>query len=145
MEAQESQPKSETTKIVEEATSTLQELQIDTESKPKQADDKASTTASTATEKKEMKQPEEEAKSGDDPDAKTVVISKNANNLRIAMLGNVDAGKSTLSGILTSAPGTLDDGNGSMRSKVFNFKHEQNNGRTSSIAHEIIGFDGNGE
>jgi len=45
-------------------------------------------------------------------------------NLRVAMLGNVDSGKSTLSGILTSAPGSLDDGRGSMRSKVFNFAHE---------------------
>jgi GTPase len=56
------------------------------------------------------------------------------------MLGNVDGGKSTLSGILTSTPGTLDDGRGSMRSKVFNFAHEANNGRTSSVAHEIMGF-----
>jgi len=49
------------------------------------------------------------------------MISKNANNIRVAMLGNVDAGKSTLSAVLTSAPGTLDDGNGLLRSKVFNF------------------------
>jgi len=56
------------------------------------------------------------------------------------MLGNVDGGKSTLSGILTSTPGTLDDGRGLMRSKVFNFAHEANNGRTSSVAHEIMGF-----
>ena len=66
-------------------------------------------------------------------------------NVRVAMLGNVDAGKSTLSGILTSAPGTVDDGRGSVRSKVFNFTHEQKNGRTSSIAHEIIGFDAHGK
>ena len=66
-------------------------------------------------------------------------------NIRVAMLGNVDAGKSTLSGILTSAPGTKDDGRGAIRSKVFNFSHEQKNGRTSSIAHEIMGFDANGE
>ena len=52
---------------------------------------------------------------------KQIVISKNANNIRVAMLGNVDAGKSTLSAVLTSAPGTLDDGNGLLRSKVFNF------------------------
>lgn len=31
-----------------------------------------------------------------------------------------------------------------MREKVFNFIHEKNNGRTSSIAHEIIGFDAQG-
>ena len=45
-------------------------------------------------------------------------------NVRVAMLGNVDAGKSTLSGILTSAPGTIDDGRGAIRSRVFNFSHE---------------------
>jgi GTPase len=66
-------------------------------------------------------------------------------NIRIAMLGNVDAGKSTLSGILTSAPGTKDDGRGAIRSRVFNFSHEQKNGRTSSIAHEIMGFDADGK
>jgi len=60
------------------------------------------------------------------------------------MLGNVDAGKSTLTGVLTSAPGTLDDGNGLLRERVFTFQHERNNGRTSSIAHEIIGFDEDG-
>lgn len=56
------------------------------------------------------------------------------------MLGNVDSGKSTTSGVLTSAPGSLDDGRGAMRSKVFNFQHEQQNGRTSSVAHEIMGI-----
>jgi len=61
-------------------------------------------------------------------------------NLRVAMLGNVDSGKSTLSGVLTSAPGSKDDGRGLMRSKVFNFAHELSNGRTSSVAHEIMGF-----
>lgn len=35
----------------------------------------------------------------------------------------------------------LDDGRGSARSKVFNFTHEQVNGRTSSIGQEIMGFD----
>lgn len=37
------------------------------------------------------------------------------------MLGNVDSGKSTTSGVLTSAPGSLDDGRGAMRSRVFNY------------------------
>lgn len=36
-------------------------------------------------------------------------------DLRIAILGNVDSGKSTLSAILGSAPGTLDDGRGQLR------------------------------
>ena len=45
-------------------------------------------------------------------------------NIRLAILGNVDAGKSTLTSILASPPGTLDDGRGAARSRVFNFKHE---------------------
>jgi len=32
-------------------------------------------------------------------------------------------------------------GCGSARMKVFNFSHEQSNGRTSSIGQEIMGFD----
>jgi len=50
----------------------------------------------------------------------------------------VDSGKSTLVGVLTK--GELDDGRGSTRLKVFNYAHEVENGRTSSIAHEIMGF-----
>mmetsp|Transcript_22407 Transcript_22407/g.34663 ORF Transcript_22407/g.34663 Transcript_22407/m.34663 type:complete len:192 (-) Transcript_22407:980-1555(-) len=61
-------------------------------------------------------------------------------DLRIAVIGNVDSGKSTLVGVLTK--GITDDGRGSARTKVFNFAHEQNNGRTSSIGQEIMGFDG---
>ena len=61
------------------------------------------------------------------------------------MLGNVDSGKSTLSGVLTSAPGQLDDGRGLMREKLFNFSHESTNGRTSSVGHEIMGFDSKSE
>jgi GTPase len=60
------------------------------------------------------------------------------------MLGNVDAGKSTLVGILSSAPGTVDDGRGKVRATVFNYVHEKNNGRTSSVAHEIMGFKADG-
>ena len=37
--------------------------------------------------------------------------------------------------------GLLDDGRGAARSRVFNYKHEAANGRTSSIGHEIMGFD----
>ena len=58
--------------------------------------------------------------------------------MRIAVIGNVDSGKSTLVGVLTKC--VMDDGRGSARSKVFNFDHEQKNGRTSSIGQEIMGF-----
>ncbi len=54
------------------------------------------------------------------------------NDIRIAVIGNVDSGKSTLVGVLTK--GIRDDGRGSARTKVFNFSHEATNGRTSSIA-----------
>jgi len=53
------------------------------------------------------------------------------NDVRVAVIGNVDSGKSTLVGVLTK--GLMDDGRGLARSKVFNFDHEQKNGRTSSI------------
>lgn len=65
------------------------------------------------------------------------------NDIRIAVIGNVDSGKSTLVGVLTK--GIMDDGRGSARTKVFNFSHEANNGRTSSIAQEIMGFNDHSE
>ncbi len=61
------------------------------------------------------------------------------NDVRIAVIGNVDSGKSTLVGVCTKS--MLDDGRGLARSKVFNFDHEMKNGRTSSIGQEIMGFD----
>lgn len=55
----------------------------------------------------------------------------------------MDSGKSTLVGVLSRQ--TLDDGRGSARSSVFNYTHEAENGRTSSIGQEIIGFTGENE
>jgi len=60
-------------------------------------------------------------------------------DVRVAVIGNVDSGKSTLVGVLTK--GIMDDGRGFARTKVFNFSHEASNGRTSSIGQEIMGFD----
>lgn len=51
--------------------------------------------------------------------------------IRIAVIGNVDSGKSTMVGVLTRA--MLDDGRGSARSKVFKHSHEGASGRTSAI------------
>ncbi|OLY81107.1 GTP-binding protein 1 [Smittium mucronatum] len=59
--------------------------------------------------------------------------------IRIAVLGNVDAGKSTVLGVLTR--NILDNGRGSARANVFRHKHEIESGRTSSIGLEIMGFD----
>lgn len=62
---------------------------------------------------------------------------------RIAVVGNVDAGKSTMLGVLVK--GGLDDGRGKMRVNLFRHKHEIESGRTSSVGMEIMGFDSNGE
>ena len=62
---------------------------------------------------------------------------------RIAVVGNVDAGKSSLLGVLTR--GRLDDGRGRARVSLFRHKHEAESGRTSSIGNEIVGWDARGE
>lgn len=62
---------------------------------------------------------------------------------RIAVVGNVDAGKSTLLGVLVK--GKLDDGRGRARVNLFRHKHEIESGRTSSVGMEIMGFDTHGE
>ena len=50
--------------------------------------------------------------------------------VRVAVVGNVDAGKSTLLGVLTH--NCLDNGRGAARQKLFRHKHEIESGRTSS-------------
>ncbi len=56
----------------------------------------------------------------------------------ISALGNVDAGKSTLIGVLCT--GELDDGRGSGMRKIARFMHEIETGRTSSVAVRLLGF-----
>lgn len=63
--------------------------------------------------------------------------------LRVAVVGNVDAGKSTMLGVLVK--GSLDDGRGKARVNLFRHKHEIESGRTSSVGLEIMGFDSHGE
>lgn len=62
--------------------------------------------------------------------------------VRLAIVGNVDSGKSTLCSVLTK--GLMDDGRGSARVRVFNYPHEEANGRTSSVGQEIMGWDAKG-
>ena len=64
-------------------------------------------------------------------------------DLRVAVLGNVDSGKSTLLGVLTQ--GELDNGRGRARLNLFRHLHEIQTGRTSSISFEILGFNNKGE
>ncbi|KAK6312150.1 hypothetical protein J4Q44_G00178140 [Coregonus suidteri] len=61
----------------------------------------------------------------------------------VAVVGNVDAGKSTLLGVLTH--GELDNGRGFARQKLFRHKHEMESGRTSSVGNDILGFDQKGQ
>jgi GTPase len=63
--------------------------------------------------------------------------------IRCAVVGNVDAGKSTLLGVLTH--GALDNGRGLARQKLFRHKHEAESGRTSSVGNDILGFDSSGQ
>ncbi|CAI5729936.1 unnamed protein product [Peronospora destructor] len=63
--------------------------------------------------------------------------------LRLAFVGNVDSGKSSLIGTLIK--GDLDDGRGSSRQAIFRHKHEMESGRTSSVATAYLGFDDCGE
>jgi GTPase len=59
-------------------------------------------------------------------------------NVRVAVVGSVDAGKSSAIGVLTS--GKLDNGRGSARSSVFIHKHEQVSGRTSCVSRQPVGY-----
>jgi GTPase len=56
--------------------------------------------------------------------------------IRIAVMGNVDAGKSTLLGVLKS--GSLDNGRGLARECIFKHPHEIETGRTSSVSHHYL-------
>ncbi|RUS21544.1 GTP-binding protein 1-like protein [Endogone sp. FLAS-F59071] len=62
--------------------------------------------------------------------------------IRVAMVGGQDAGKSTLLGYLTH--GVRDNGRGRARLNLLRHRHEIETGRTSSISHEIIGYDSAG-
>ena len=58
--------------------------------------------------------------------------------ISIVVCGPVDAGKSSLVGVLTT--GELDDGRGKARKNIFNHSHEQESGRTSCISQNIIKY-----
>jgi len=73
-------------------------------------------------------------------------VSKNIYSLiqlKIAVAGNVDAGKSTTIGVLSQS--IIDDGDGLARQHLFTHKHEMQTGRSSSIGMEILGFNAQGE
>lgn len=62
--------------------------------------------------------------------------------VRVATTGNVDSGKSTTLGVLTH--GQLDNGRGEARKYILKHDHEHAEGRTSSVTHNILGFNNHG-
>lgn len=60
----------------------------------------------------------------------------NIKEIRIGVLGSVDSGKSTLTGVLTTDK--LDDGRGSVRYNVLKHPHEKESGRTSDVSQRFI-------
>ena len=64
-------------------------------------------------------------------------------HIRLAVMGNVDSGKSTLIGTLCH--GHLDDGNGINRRLVTKLRHELNSGRTSTVTSHLLAFDEAGQ
>ena len=109
-------------------------------SKENQGKDVKVDTTKTSTESNQVQNTKSETKFMDN---KQDQLDDKYNGIKVSVIGNVDSGKSTLVGVLTK--GMLDDGRGSARLRVFNYAHEANNGRTSSIGHEIMGFDEDGK
>ena len=60
-------------------------------------------------------------------------------DVRVAVIGNGQSGKSTLVGVLCS--GRMDNGRGSARMNVFRHRHEVESGQTSSLSSQLLGFD----
>lgn len=56
--------------------------------------------------------------------------------IRIGVIGSVDSGKSTITGVLTN--NMLDDGRGKARSSILKHPHEKETGRTSSISQHFL-------
>lgn len=67
--------------------------------------------------------------------------SKEKDELKVVVCGPVDAGKSSLIGVLNN--GVLDDGRGSSRNTVLKHHHEISSGRTSNISVNVYEYKNN--
>jgi Elongation factor Tu GTP binding domain len=97
---------------------------------------------------KGLKEPSSPAKSHeadfyDNGEHMSVGETLSARNIRVAVVGNVDAGKSTMIGTLTSS--MLDDGRGSSRTSIMKHRHEIESGRTSTASSHLMGFRSTGQ
>ena len=63
--------------------------------------------------------------------------------IKVGLVGEESCGKSTLVGCLVT--GSLDNGKGMTRQNVFRHKHEIICGKTSSLSHQIVGFNESGK
>ncbi len=68
-----------------------------------------------------------------------MMLSSKYEEIGIVVCGPVDAGKSSLVGVLTT--GELDDGKGKARKTVFHHHHEVESGRTSAISQNVIKYE----
>ena len=80
---------------------------------------------------------------GVQPEKTSVSETLSSRNIRVAVVGNVDAGKSTLIGTLTTS--LLDDGRGKSRTSIMKHRHEIESGRTSTATTHLMGFRSTGE
>ena len=87
--------------------------------------------------------PDQKAETTLRKDSYSVSETLSKNNVRMAVVGNVDAGKSTLIGALTTS--TLDDGRGKCRTSIMKHRHEIESGRTSTASTHLLGFKHTGE
>ena len=70
------------------------------------------------------------------------ISEKNINykdEIRIGIVGNIDAGKSTFVGVLSH--NKLDNGRGEARERIMKHQHEIKTGRTSDIATQFLNYD----
>mmetsp|Transcript_12301 Transcript_12301/g.18864 ORF Transcript_12301/g.18864 Transcript_12301/m.18864 type:complete len:709 (-) Transcript_12301:1353-3479(-) len=108
---------------------------------------KLSSPASTSTRKEESKVSGESVANAEMNDTQntvnTVEETLSTRNIRVAVVGNVDAGKSTMIGTLTTS--FLDDGRGSSRTSIMKHRHEIESGRTSTSSSHLLGFRHSGE
>jgi Elongation factor Tu GTP binding domain len=86
-----------------------------------------------------------DASSADGHSKENLSVSEtlSSRNIRVAVVGNVDAGKSTLIGSLTTS--MLDDGRGKCRTSIMKHRHEIETGRTSTSTTHLMGFRSTGE